>query len=146
LYQNKDIMDQTVQSGEGEVKVLISATAKGKISFKELGISSDQISTDGGFLRVVFDFGQFDAKDFYAVPTVEIAYDKNVAETHWQCDFNGETILDKMDNHGNSTVMLLQRNKMEQKVQHHDNGLVVHGEFPSSVNIDLENSYIHLVK
>lgn len=139
-------MDQTIQSGEGEVKILISETSKGKVSFSELGITSDQISVDGGFLRMVFDFGQFDANNFYAVPTVEIAYDKNVAETHWQCDFNGETILDKMDNHGNSTVMLLQRNKMAEKVQHHDNSLVVHGEFPASVNIDLINSYIQLVK
>jgi len=139
-------MDQTIQSGEGEVKVKISATSKGKVSFSDLGISADQISVDGGFLRLVFDFGQFDADDFYAVPTVEVAYDKNVSETHWQCDFNGETILYKMDNHGNSTVMLLKRNKMAEKIQHHDNSLVVHGEFPSSVNIDLKNSYIHLVK
>jgi hypothetical protein len=94
-------MDQTIQSGEGEVKVIISESSKGKVSFSELGVSSEQISVDGGFLRIVFDFGQFEAENFYAVPTVELAYDKNVAETHWQCDFNGETILDKIYTDGN---------------------------------------------
>jgi hypothetical protein len=42
--------------------------------------------------------------------------------------------------------MLLKRDKMTEQLQHHDNNLVVHGEFPSSVNIDLNSSYIHLVK
>ncbi len=138
--------DQTIQATEGEVKVTISEENKGKVSFKDLGIKSDNIKVDGGFLRLVFDFGQFNPKNFYAVPTVEISYNKNVAETHWQCDFNGEMILDKMDNHGNSTVILLQKGKMESQLHHHNNLLVVHGEFPEHVNIDLENSYIYLVK
>tara|TARA_B100000508_G_scaffold141092_1_gene146491 strand:+ start:168391 stop:168810 length:420 start_codon:yes stop_codon:yes gene_type:complete len=139
-------MSQNIQVGEGEVKVAMSSESSGKVTFKELGIQKDQISVDGGFLRLVFDFGQFKEDGFYSVPTIEVAYDKNVAETHWQCDFNGETILDKMDNHGNSTVVLLNRNKMIEQLHHHNNVLVVHGEFPSSVNIDLENSYIHLAK
>ena len=139
-------MSQNIQVGEGEVKVAMSSESSGKVTFKELGIEKDQISVDGGFLRLVFDFGQFKEDGFYSVPTIEVAYDKNVAETHWQCDFNGETILDKMDNHGNSTVVLLNRNKMIEQLHHHNNTLVVHGEFPSSVNIDLENSYIHLAK
>lgn len=138
--------DQKIQATEGEVKVTISAENSGKVTFKELGIKDDHIKVEGGFLRLAFDFGQFDAKNFYAVPTVEFAYDKNVSETHWQCDFNSETILDKMDNHGNSTVILLNRTKMEEQLHHHNNLLVVHGEFPANVNIDLDKSYIHLVK
>lgn len=138
--------DQTVQAGEGEVKVTLAANKGGKISFEELGIKQEQIKVNGGFLRMAFDFGQFSGEDFYAVPTVEIAYDKNVAETHWQCDFNGEMILDKMDNHGNSTVILLKRSEMADQLHHHNNLLVVHGEFPDNVNVDLKNSYIHLVK
>lgn len=138
--------NQNVQVGEGEVKVTMKTTTSGKQSFKDLGIVEDQITVDGGFLRLAFDFGQFQEENFYAVPTVEVAYDKNVAETHWQCDFNGEMILDKLDNHGNSTVILLNRNKMSELLHHHNNLLVVHGEFPSDVNIDLENSYVHFVK
>lgn len=139
-------MNKSVQSSQGEVKVAINEELGGKISFKELGIKSEELTVDGGFLRIVFDFGQFDAQSLYAVPTIEVAYDKNVAETHWQCDFNGEMILDKLDNHGNSTVVLLSRKKIVEELHHHNNILVIHGEFPSAVNIDLENSYIHLVK
>jgi hypothetical protein len=138
--------NQTVQSGEGEVKVAITPDMKGKLSFKELGLKNENIKVKGGFLRLVFEFGQFNEDNFYSVPTVEIAYDKNVSETHWQCDFNGEMISDKMDNHGNSTVILLQRARMIEQLHHHENTLVVHGEFPDSVNIDLDNSYINLVK
>lgn len=138
--------NQAVHVGDGELKVEISKVNSGKITFSDLGIKEDQISTDGGFLRLVFDFGQFGEDDFYAVPTVEVAYDLNVSETHWQCDFNGETILDKMDNHGNSTVILLNRKKMEEQLHHHNNTLVIHGEFPETVKIDLDNSYINLVK
>lgn len=139
-------MNKSVQSSQGEVKVTITEEMKGKLSFRELGIEKDQLTVDGGFLRVVFDFGQFDPSNFYAVPTIEVAYDKNVEETHWQCDFNDEMILDKLDNHGNSTVVLLNRKKMDEQLHHHNNILVIHGEFPSAVNIDLENSYVHLVK
>ncbi|MEX2483344.1 MAG: hypothetical protein WED10_02240 [Brumimicrobium sp.] len=138
--------NQTVQSGEGEIKVAITSDMKGKLSFKELGFTSENIKIKGGFLRIVFDFGQFDKNNFYSTPTVELAYDKNVAETHWQCDFNGKMISDKMDNHGNSTVILLQRDKMIDQLQHHENTLIVHGEFPENVTIDLENSFINLVK
>lgn len=138
--------EKAIEANEGEVKVTISAENSGKLSFRGLGIKEGQILVEGGFLRLVFDFGQFNANNFYAVPTVELAYDKNVSETHWQCDFNGETILDKMDNHGNSTVILLNRTEMEDQLHHHNNLLVVHGEFPANVNIDLDKSYIHLVK
>tara|TARA_R100000951_G_C2597609_1_gene167147 strand:- start:260 stop:682 length:423 start_codon:yes stop_codon:yes gene_type:complete len=138
--------NQTVQSGEGEVKVTITSDMKGKLPFKELGLKNENIKVKGGFLRLVFEFGQFSENNFYSVPTVELAYDKNVSETHWQCDFNGETISDKMDNNGNSTVILLQRAKMIDQLHHHENTLIVHGEFPDNINIDLDNSFINLVK
>lgn len=85
----------TIQSIEGEVKVAMTAENKGKISFVALGIKAGQINVDGGFMRLVFDFDQFKADHFCAVLTLEVVYDKNVAETLWQCDFNGEMILDK---------------------------------------------------
>lgn len=138
--------NQTVQSGEGEIKVAITSDMKGKLTFKELGLKKENVEIKGGFLRLVFEFGQFEENNFYSVPTVEIAYDKNVSETHWQCDFNGEMISDKMDNHGNSTVILLQRTKMIDQLNHHENALIVHGEFPDNVEIDLDKSYINLVK
>jgi hypothetical protein len=136
----------TIQSSEGEVKVAMTAENKGKISFEALGIKAGQIKIDGGFMRLVFDFDQFNADHFYAIPTLEVVYDKNVAETHWQCDFNGEMILDKTDNHGKSTVILLNRSKMVDLIHHHNNTLVVHGEFPENVKVDLERSLVNFIK
>lgn len=138
--------EQKIQSRKGEIKVNLTSEMKGKLSFKELGLKSENIEVEGGFLRLVFEFSQFDKDSFYSTPTVELAYDKNVSETHWQCDFNNEVISDKMDNHGQSTIILLQRDKMVDLLQHHENTLIVHGEFPDDINLDLEKSYINLVK
>jgi hypothetical protein len=77
------------------------------------------------------------------MPTVEIAYKEDMDETHWQCDFNEETILDKMDHHGHSTVMLLNRNKLSELEHRHQNALTVHGEFSKSASVIAEDSYIN---
>ena len=57
-------MNQTVKSEEGEIKVDVSKDTLGKVTFEEIGIENDQIKVDGGFLRIVFDFGQFDKENF----------------------------------------------------------------------------------
>lgn len=139
-------MGQLVEANEGEVIVKFTEAVEGKISFTELGISDDQLTLNGGFLRLVFDLEGIGEHSYYAVPTVEVAYKENVGETHWQCDFNNQTILDKTDHHGNSTIMLLDRSKMSSLEHHHENRLVVHAEFPEAVQIDCSNSYINLFK
>lgn len=139
-------MGQLIESNLGEVIVKFTSPTGGKISFADLGINDDQLVLDGGFLRLVFDLEGIGEHSYYAVPTVEVAYKENVGETHWQCDFNEETILDKMDHHGNSTVMLLDRKKVSSLEHHHENKLIVHAEFPESVHIDTANSFIHLFK
>ena len=139
-------MGQLIELNLGEVIVKFTSPTEGKISFADLGINDDQLVLDGGFLRLVFDLECIGEHSYYAVPTVEVAYKENVGETHWQCDFNEETILDKMDHHGNSTVMLLDRKKVSSLEHHHENKLIVHAEFPESVHIDTANSFIHLFK
>jgi len=139
-------MGQLIESNLGEVIVKFTSPTEGKISFADLGINDDQLVLDGGFLRLVFDLEGIGEHSYYAVPTVEVAYKENVGETNWQCDFNEETILDKMDHHGNSTLMLLDRTKISSLEHHHENKLIVHAEFPESVHIDTANSYIHLFK
>lgn len=129
---------------EGEVLVKFTSPTAGKVTFKELGISN--VSLEGGFLRLAFDLEGIGEHSYYAVPTVEIAYMENVGETHWQCDFNEETILDKMDHHGNSTVLLLDRKKISSLEHHHENKLIVHAEFPEAVHLDAEKSYINIFK
>lgn len=127
---------------EGEVKVVFTEANSGKYTFAELGLTEDQLATHGGFLRLVFDFSGVGEHHYYQVPTVEITYNKEVGETHWQCDFNESTILDKLDHHGHSTVLLLNRKKLAAAEHHHLNNLVVHGEFPEDVVVSATDSYV----
>jgi hypothetical protein len=123
-----------------------TSLTKGKITFKELGISDDQLVLGGGFLRLLCDMEGVSELDYFAVPTIEIAYKENCAETHWQCDFNGERILDKTDHHGHSTVLLLDRAELSQLEHRRENELIVHAEFPEKVHLVAENSFINFFK
>lgn len=139
-------MGQSIEVNQGEIKVKFTSPTKGKLTFKELGISDNQLVLDGGFLRILFDMEGIGELDYFAVPTIEIAYKENCAETHWQCDFNGEKILDKMDHHGHSTVLLLDRKKLGELEHRHENKLVIHAEFPEKVHLVAEDSFINLFK
>ena len=139
-------MEQTIEINEGEVLVKFNSPSIGKISFKELGISREELSLDGGFMRIVFELGGIGTHDFVAVPTIEVSYEEVMGETHWQCDFNNETLLDKLDHHGRSTIILLRRDRLEKLEQHHENKLVLHAEFPGAVHIDIDNSFVELFK
>ena len=139
-------MGQLIEVNEGEVIVKFTSPTAGKITFSDLGITDEQLVLSGGFLRLVFDMEGIGEHSYFAVPTVEVAYNENVGETHWQCDFNEETILDKTDHHGHSTVMLLDRKKISSLEHHHENKLIVHAEFPEAVHINTEKSFINFFK
>lgn len=139
-------MGQLIEVNQGEVQVKFTSPTTGKITLEQLGVSDKNLVLEGGFLRLLFDLEGIGEHDYYAVPTVEIAYKEKCKETHWQCEFNGETILDKTDHHGNSTVMLLGRKKITELEHHHENKLIVHAEFPEAVEIDTKNSYINFFK
>lgn len=139
-------MKQEIDVFEGELKINFTEALTGKISFHQLGLTNDQLSVKSGFLRLVFDLSAIAELDYFAVPTIEFSYEQNLAETHWQCEFNGKTILDKVDNHGNSTVILLDRSKMSELEQHHENQLIIHAEFPGEVDFVAERSFIQLFK
>lgn len=66
-----------------------------------------------------------------------------MGETHWQCDFNSETILDKHDHYGSSSVILLNRNKMDNLLNRHVNEFVLHAEFPQAVQLVPCKSSVH---
>lgn len=139
-------MGQLIEINQGEIVVKFSSPTTGKLTFADLGIKTEDLAFDGGFLRLVFDMEGIGEHNYFAMPTIEVAYKENMAETHWQCDFNGETILDKMDNHGNSTVILMDRKKIASLEHHHENVLILHAEFPEGVHISAENSYINFFK
>jgi len=139
-------MSQTVELNQGEVKINFSSATSGKLSFTDLGLKNEDLAFESGLLRLVFDFEGIGEHQYYQVPTVEVAYTEEMDETHWQCDFNEETILDKTDHHGHSTVILLNRTKLANLEHHHKNALIVHGEFPKSVHINADESYINFFK
>jgi len=139
-------MGQLIELNQGEIKVKFDSPTRGKVTFKELGINDEQLILEGGFLRLSFDLEGIGEHHYFAVPTVEISYRENCAETHWQCDFNEETILDKVDHHGHSTVLLFNRKRLAELEHHHKNKLVIHAEFPEKVHLLAEDSYINLFK
>lgn len=139
-------MNEQVVVNEGEVVVAFNNALAGKVSLANLGVSADDFESNGGFIRLVFDFGAISNYDFYAVPTIELAFTENVGETHWQCDFNDKTLVDKLDHYGKSTVILLKKNELEDLIQHHENKIVVHAEVPTTYVVDVNNSYINFFK
>ncbi len=128
---------------QGEIKIKFEKPVKGKVSLKDLGLTEDSIALENGLLRLVFDMEGIGEHHYFQVPTITITYKEEVGETHWQCDFNEETILDKTDHHGHSTVILLDRKKLNELEHHHKNQLVVHAEFPQAVHILPSESFVN---
>lgn len=135
-----------VEINQGEINVKFDGVRTGKLSFAELGITGNGTKLEGGLLRLVFDFKGIGEHSFYQVPTIEIFYEENMAETHWICEFNGKTILDKLDHHGHSTLLLLNRKVLASLEQHHENKLIVHAEFPQTATLNLNESFVHFFK
>lgn len=135
-------MKDQVLINDGEVMLVLNEAHKGKVYLSSLGLGIDDLKLKAGLLRFVVDIKSLDQVHFSAVPTVEFAYTEEMGETHWQCEFNGEVISDKLDHHGHATVILLKRSKMEELIQRHENTLIVHAEFPSPATIDPEKSYL----
>ncbi|MEL6560568.1 MAG: hypothetical protein AAFQ94_20420 [Bacteroidota bacterium] len=131
---------------QGEIKVKFETPISGKVSLAELGIENKGKHLESGLLRLVFDMDGIGEHSYYQVPTIEIVYEENMAETHWICEFNGETLLDKLDHHGHSTVLLLNRKVLSNLEQRHENTLIVHAEFPQPARLDLQRSFVHLFK
>jgi len=135
-----------VEINQGEIKVKFNEPTSGKISFEELGIEKESIEVKNGLLRLVFDLEGIGEHDYYQVPTIEVFYEENMSETHWVCEFNGKTILDKLDHHGHSTILLLNREVLSKLEQHHENVLIIHAEFPQPSKLNLKQSSVRLFK
>ncbi|CAG5077408.1 hypothetical protein [Parvicella tangerina] len=137
-------MKDQLEINQGEIKLTFNESHKGKVYLSDLGLKSAGLDLEAGLLRFVIDIKNLDQVHFAAVPTIEFTYTEEMGETHWQCDFNGTMIADKLDHHGHSTVILLKRNGIEELIQRHENTMIVHAEFPKPAVIDPEKSYIAL--
>lgn len=67
-------------------------------------------------------------------------------ETHSQCDFNGETIVDNTDNYGNSTFVLMDREKLAKLEHRQESQLVIHAKFPEVMHLIAEDSQNNFFK
>lgn len=133
-----------LEINQGEIKFTFSQPVSGRLSFTDLGIKKEDVSLESGLLRLVLELNHLEESHYFKMPTVEVVYEENMDATHWQCEFNEETILDKIDNHGHSTILLIDRKKLSELEHRHENVLIVHAEFPQSVNIDPDKSFIQL--
>ena len=139
-------MDNTVELNRGEIKLKFNEPISGKVSFADLGLKDEDLVIKGGHMRLVIDIEGIGEHSYFQVPTFDINYKEKLAKTHWQCDFNRETILDKTDNYGDSTIILLDRKKIRALEHHHENKLILHAEFPDTVHIIAAESYLNLFK
>lgn len=137
-------MSNTLEVNQGELKVHFNTPDKGKLSLADLGFKNEDLSLEGGLLRLVIDLEGIGEHHYFKVPTIEVSYLENVGETHWICDFNEETILDKTDHHGHLTILLLDRKKLTALEHHHENTLIIHAEFPQAVHLNAEKSFVNL--
>lgn len=144
LYQKQKYMENLTEVNTGELVVNFThPPVTGKVTFEELGFSDEDLKITSGFMRLVFNLSDIKAHHYFKMPTIEVAYNEKSDERHWQCDFNDETIVDKTDHHGNSTVILLNRKKLDELEHRHENTLVLHAEFPEEVQIIAKDSYIN---
>jgi hypothetical protein len=137
-------MKDQLELNQGEIKLTFNESHKGKVYLSDLGLTKEELELPAGLMRFVIEVQNLDLVHFAAVPTVEFTYTEEMGETHWQCDFNGKMIADKLDHHGHSTVILLKRKGIEELIQRHENTMIVHAEFPKAAVIDPEKSYIAL--
>jgi len=128
---------------QGEIKVDVNITQKGKLTLTDLGLEAENLFIEGGNLRLVIDIEQSKDIHFTGFPTIELAYAEKMEETHWSVEFNGETVLDKYDHSGNATLLLLKRDALSD-INHHENKLIVHAQFTREAHIDPNESFIKL--
>ena len=134
-----------VEQNQGEVKLRIDTPLSGNISLSDLGWQGGQVFEDGR-IRLVLEMDEIQEPSFYNRPTFEFVYEDKMEESHWQVDFNEETILDKLDQQGHKTLFFLNKDQLESKWQHHHNRLILHAEFPASVKLLPEASHVNLFK
>lgn len=134
------------KNNQGELRVTFEKSPAGKLSFSEMGMEDKSGDIDTGFIRLAFHLGQIHADDLYKMPKIEIAYKDSITTSHWIAEFNGEVILENTDHSGSRTVLLLNRKKIEDKIQHHENRLIIHAEFSEEIDIDMDESNVVLFK
>ncbi len=137
----------SIEKNQGEINIIFNEPIPDTISFKDIGLSDEDLYFESGHIRIKFDFSKTNGvRKFYDIPTFRIEYYEKMSETHWICDFNEKTILDKTDHYGHSTVLLMKRKEIESAEHHHSNALLLHAEFPKPVHLKADKSDFHFFR
>lgn len=129
---------------QGEIRLDVDASQKGKLTLSDLGLKPEDLFMEGGLLRLVVNIKQSNDIQFYTMPTLELSYSEKMAETHWSVEFNGDTVIDTLDHSGRSTLLMLKKKSLADKLQRHENQLILHAQFTSPAHILPEASFITL--
>jgi hypothetical protein len=130
----------------GEIKISFSEPKAGKLSFADLGLTEKTFEAKGGMLRLSVELGQMGSHKLYRTPTVGLAYMSNEGPSDWHVEFNGVNVAEKSDHGGYSTIILLDRKKLESLLHHHVNTLIVHGELGDVAKLDFRMCFVHLLE
>lgn len=135
-----------LQLTEGQIKITMgNKPAFDKFSLAEAGLKESFYEVQGGNLRLKIELGYIQDYHFYRMPVIQFEYENNIQESEWIVEFNGKNILEKKDHSGYSTVLLLNRNKMDELRNRHENNLIIHGDFSDVVHIK-NTSHLHLLE
>ncbi len=130
---------------EGQLKITMENPIFGEFTLEDAGFKEEAYKVEGGNLRLKMDLGAIENHNFFRMPVIQLNYKNNIHESEWIVEFNGENILEKKDHSGHSTVLLLNRNKMEKLKNRHENALIIHGDFSEEVNIKYD-SHFHILE
>lgn len=128
----------------GQIRVDMEKPFFDKFSLEDVGVK-DTYEVEGGNLRIKIRMGYIQDYRLYKMPLIELNYTENIGTSEWIVEFNGVNILEKKDHSGQTTVLLLNRKKMEELVQRRENELIIHGDFSEVVSIT-NDSFFQLLE
>ena len=131
---------------EGELRIKMETPLVGKFTLKDLGFSDPQLRFEGGHLRILIEMGYLGDLHLYKMPTAEFHYFEKLGEAVWQVEFNEEVILEKVDHSGHSTLLLLNRQKIEPLRHRHTNNVLIHADLPAVVTLKADECWFYLLE
>lgn len=126
---------------DGQIKITMKQPAFDKFTLGCSGLRENTYKTKGGNVRIQINLGAIQDIHFYKMPIIELNYTDKIHESGWVVEFNGTNILEKTDHSGQSTILLLNRKKMIELVNRHENTILIHGDFSEEVELKKESSF-----
>lgn len=131
----------SLELGDGQIQFTMNQPVFEKFTLETAGFQEESYKTKGGNVRIQINLGAIQNVNFYKMPVIELNYAGKIHESGWIVEFNGTNILEKTDHSGQATILLLNRNKMTDLVQRHENTILIHGDFSEEVELQKDSSF-----